>query len=61
MRLQGLGARRTGVVGRGRLWASAERLFSRRVQTGLSDGMHTEVVTGLRAGDRVIVGRTGGT
>jgi HlyD family secretion protein len=31
------------------------------VQTGLSDGVHTEVVTGLRAGDRVVVGRTGGT
>jgi len=61
MRLQGLGARRTEVVGRGRLWAPAERLFSRRVQTGLSDDMHAEVVTGLQAGDRVVVGRTGGT
>ena len=33
----------------------------RWVQTGLSDGVHTEVVMGLQAGDRVVVGRTGGT
>jgi HlyD family secretion protein len=33
----------------------------RWVQTGLSDGVHTEIVMGLQAGDRVVVGRTGGT
>jgi hypothetical protein len=37
------------------------RPFLRWVQIGLSDGVVTEVVTGLQAGDRVVVGRTGGT
>ena len=44
------------------VWVLQEgQLVLRWVQTGLSDGVHTEVVTGLQAGDRVVVGQQGGT
>jgi HlyD family secretion protein len=51
-----------GATSRQPVWVmQGARPVLRWMQTGLSDGVHTEVVMGLQAGDRVVVDRTSGT
>jgi HlyD family secretion protein len=55
------GGRASADSGKQRVWVLQDgRPVERRIQTGLSDGEKTEVVDGLKPGESVIIGVSGG-